>query len=101
MCVALGDVISNLYIIQTNNLQLLVYMNDIQNRGSKNVHKKFIVAGFYMSGVFSYDSKNKTPNAGCSYASAPRHKLYNGSEHRSPQLNWMLGRSERNVGRFN
>jgi hypothetical protein len=35
MCVALVDVISNLCIIQTNKLRLLVYMNDIQSRGSK------------------------------------------------------------------
>jgi len=39
MCVALVDVISNLYIIQTNNLQLLVCMNDSHTRGSKNVHE--------------------------------------------------------------
>lgn len=54
VCVALGSVISNLYIIQTNNLQLLVCMNGIQTRRSK-MSTNICSCSFFMFRIFQYD----------------------------------------------
>ena len=59
MCVALVNVISNLYIVQTNNLQLLVRMNGFHTRGSKNVHKYLLLQLFVCSDYFNMTVKER------------------------------------------
>ena len=59
MCVALVNVIINLYIIQTNNLQLFVCMNGFHTRGLKNVHEYLLLQVFVCSDYFNMTVKEK------------------------------------------